>query len=305
MSRRRSNSRFLMNRVAARWVNRRRRRALIESSRRVICRTALLVAVVTLVSIFSSACGGRGEVLDRAQAAWDTGDFVSAVAKYEEFLRNSPHDDQGAVARFRVANIYYYNLKAYEKAIQHYIHLLEDFPKSGDVEASRLRLAECYVALGKRQEAINEYEGLLNAPNDAVDRRRIRLNIGELYYDLNDLGQALAEYEKVTADAPYDQLSERAWLRIAGIRFLRDEFEEGLSAYDVVGGNAKDQAVRRQARLGMADCYARTFQYDLAIKVLEQTEPDLSVPEYLQQRIAAIREEQRQRNFSLAQTARP
>jgi hypothetical protein len=61
----------------------------------------------------------------------------------------------------------------------------------------------------------------------------------------------------------------------------------------------------RQARLGVADCYARTFQYDLAVKTLEQTEPDAKVPDYLKNRISAIREEQRQRNFSLTQTTRP
>jgi TolA-binding protein len=118
--------------------------------------------LVILASALLVSCARKGELLDRAQAAWDKGDFAGAAERYEEFLKSSPHHDQAADARFRIANIYYYNLKSYEKAIQHYIHLMEDFPKSPDVTASRLRLAECYVALGKRQEAINEYEGLLN-----------------------------------------------------------------------------------------------------------------------------------------------
>ncbi len=261
-----------------------------------------MIGVVALILVFPG-CGRRGELLDRAQAAWDTSDFPGAAERYEEFLKSNPHHDQSAMVRFRVANIYYHNLKSHEKAIQHYIHLIEDFPKSPDVLQARLRLAECYVALRKGREAINEYEGLLNA--DGVDRRRINLNIAELYYEIDDLGQALAEYEKVTKDAVYDELGERAWLRIAGIRFLRDEFEDALSAYKVVAEGAQDPAVRRQARLGVVDCYARTFQYELAVRTLEQTEPDPTLPDYLKQRIASIRDEQRQRNFSLTQTARP
>ncbi|MEP7271716.1 MAG: tetratricopeptide repeat protein [Acidobacteriota bacterium] len=281
------------------------RRPAVEAGLVPIGRTISMLGFVALLLTFFPSCGRRAELLDSAQTAWDVNDFSLAADRYEEFLKSNPHHEQTAMARFRVANVYYYNLKSYEKAIQHYIHLIEDFPKSPDVVSSRLRLAECYVALTKRREAINEYESLLDAPGGEIDARRIRLNIADLYYDINDLGQALAEYEKVTKDSAYDELNERAWLRIASIRFLRDEFEEALSAFKVVAEGAQDHAVRRQARLGVADCYARTFQYDLAVGTLEKTEPDPTLPDYLKQRIASIKDEQRQRNFSLTQTTRP
>ncbi len=276
---------------------------------RIICRAShfaltLSFAFVLLAAGFAS-CGRHAELLERAQSARDSGDYALAAQCYEEFLKGHPHHSEAATARFGVANIYYYNLKSHERAIQHYIHLIEDFPKSADVTASRLRMAECYAALGKRKEAINEYESLVNSQDPQIQRRRIRLNIAELYYDLNDFGQALAEYEKVTGGADYDELSERAWLRIGGMRLLRDEFEEAVSAYQNVVTVTRDPSIRRQARLGMADCYRRTFQYENAIKVLEQTEPDSAAPDSLTRRIAAIREEQRQRNFSMTQSARP
>ena len=258
---------------------------------------------ILLVVLLTPGCSRQGEILDRAQASWDKGEFALSAEQYEEFLRNNPHHEKAPEARLRVGNIYFYNLKSYEKAAQHYIHLIDDFPRTSDAAIARQRLAECYVELGKRQAAINEYEVLLGTSGTDVDRRRIRLNVADLYYELNDLGQALAEYEKVGGE--YDQLSERALLRIAGIRFLRDEFEDALAAYGEVARNSKDRAIVRQARLGMADCYARTFEYDLAVATLEQTEPESSAPDYLRNRIAAIRDEQRQRNFSLTQSGRP
>lgn len=270
-----------------------------SSARRWTKAAALPILLVILLGL--AGCARRGELLDQAQAAWDGGDYQTAALRYEEFLKENPHHDQTAAARFRLGNIYYYNLKQYERAIQQYIHLLEDFPGSSDFVASRQRLAECYTALGKQREAINEYESLLRGTpgaSGAVDGRRLRLNIADLYYELNDLGQALAEYEKVTVGGEYDSLAERSWLRIAGIRFLRDEFDEALAAYRKVADNASEPGVSRDARYGIADCFERTFEYDQAVKILESTEPDPKNPEYIQRRVAALREQQRQRNFS-------
>lgn len=247
--------------------------------------------------LLAASCSRRA-LLDQAQASWDGGDYASAANNYEQFLKDNPQSEQAAMARFRVATIYHRNLKQYDRAIQHYIHLIEDHPQSPDVQTARLRLAECYSATGKPREAISEYESLLPLTAEDREKRRIRLNIADLYYEMNDLGQAVAEYQKVTANAGYDELCERAYLRIGGIRFLRDEFEDGIPAYQAVAQNAKDAMIRRVARFGLADCYERTFQYDLAVKTLEETEPDPKSPNYIQQRVATIRDQQRQRNLT-------
>ena len=65
-------------------------------------------------------------------------------------------------------------------------------------------------------------------------------SIADIYYDLNDLGQALAEYQKVVETPQYDDIAERAWLRIAGIRFLRDEFGDALNAYRTLAEKTSD-----------------------------------------------------------------
>ena len=245
----------------------------------------------------TSACS-RGELLDRAQAAWDNGDYTRAAEYYEQFINENPRNEQVSFARFRAATIYHRDLKKYDRAIEHYIHLVEDFPKSPDRLDARMRLAECYAATGKRREAISEYENLLASISDEKEKRHIRLNIAELYYDLNDLGQALVEYRSVTGSELYDELSERAYLRIGGIRLLRNEYEDALSAYQAVAQNTGNSMIRRIARFGIADCYQRASLYDLAVKTLEETEPDPNSPEYIKQRITNIREQQRERNLS-------
>jgi hypothetical protein len=149
----------------------------------------LRLLVVVLVSAFLVSCARKGELLDRAQVAWDK-EIFDRCGAVQEFLKNNPHHDQAADARFRIANIYYDNLNPMRRrsSTTFISSRLSKITRRARLASST---AECYVALGKRQEAINEYEGLLNTPVEGNRRRRVRLSIADLYYDLKDLGQAL------------------------------------------------------------------------------------------------------------------
>ena len=258
------------------------------------------IFLISFCLVFLPACRKRGTaLLDRAQTAWDAADYGTAAARYEDFLRDSPRDEQAASARFKAANIYLFNLHEYESAIQQYIHLIEDFPNFPEIMQARQRLAQSYASAKKTREAIMEYENLLQLTQETTDKRLLRLNVADLYYELNELGQALAEYHKVITNSPYDELSERAQIRIGGIHLLRDEFDEAIPAYQIVISSTKDNDLRRLAQYGLADCYERTFQYDKAVSVLEQVAPDPKTPEYISRRISTIRDLQRQRNLTV------
>lgn len=262
-----------------------------------------LLAIAICLLLFSASCSRRA-LLDQAQAAWDGGDYPTAAAAYEEYLKRNPQGDQAAFARLRAATVYRRDLRQYDRAIQHYLHFIEDFPKSPGIYQARLNLAECYTATQKFREAISEYENALPAAagskEGSKEMRGVRLKIADLYYEMKDLGQALAEYQKVTKDAAYDELYELAFLQIGGIHLLRDEFDEAIPAYRTVTENTQNAKMRRTARFHLADCYERTFQYDLAVQTLQETEPDPATPGYIPQRITAIQEQARQRNVAPA-----
>ncbi len=247
--------------------------------------------------ILSPACSRRAQ-LESAQNAWDNGDYPKAADRYEQYLKDNPTSEKAAFARYQAATIYRRDLKQCDRAIPHYIHLIVNFPNSPDVYNARMHLAECYDKTEKPREAITEYENLLPFTADEKEKRRFRTQIAELYYKMNDYGQAIAEYQKVTGNATYDDLSELAWLQLAGIRLLRDEYDEAIPAYQTVAANTKDGEIRRLARYRLADCFERIFQYDQAVKTLEESEPDPKSPNYLQERIATIRDNQRQRSIS-------
>ncbi len=254
----------------------------------------LLFAFCLLLS--GLGCRSRGTLLNQAQAAWDRSDYQTAVTHYEEFLKGATTPEQAANVHFEVAEIYYLNLKQYDRAAEHYIRLIEDFPRFPKREQAYHHLAECFELVKKPREAISEYESLLIAFPDSPERRNVRLAIADLYNDY-DQSQALVEYQKVVKDAPYDELAEKAYLRIGGVRYVRGSFEEAIPAYQAVDQNTKDPIIRRQARERLADCYEGMVNYDKAVEILEHTESDPKDPGYLQKRIEGIRERQRTRRL--------
>jgi tetratricopeptide (TPR) repeat protein len=241
----------------------------------------------------------RPALLDQAQQAWDNDDFASAAAHYETFLREHPESDQVAAIRFRVATICARDLREYDRAISHLIRLLEDHPDSPDTLMGRLRLAECYAASEKPNEAISEYENLLPLLSDAHEKRRLRLQIAELYYEKNDLRQAVVEYQKVLQGDPPDDLYERASLRLGQVAYLRDDLETAMSSFERVVRLTKDPMAKRVAQLGMVDCFERTLRFEEAVSLLETigTDPtvDSTQKAHLQKRISEMRTRERQR----------
>lgn len=263
---------------------------------RVLFRCCLLLAACCLLLPAFTACRNRA-LLDQARQAVETGDHQAAVSYYEEFLKAHPNHDQTGNAHFEAGNIYLFNLKQYDKAVAHYIQLIEGSPRSPHLFQARQRLAKSYVSLDRRREAINEYENLLTAFPDQVDQRRIRLEIADLYFEQNDLRQARTEYQKVISPDKYDSLTERAYLQIGGICVLLENIEDAIPVYQTVVRQTPDQEIRHRAALLLADCYQRTLQFEEAVKTLEQTEPDPKAPDEIKRRIAAVRELQKQRGL--------
>ena len=256
----------------------------------------LLTLLLCLFLLFQLSCRSRDALLTQAQTAWDNKDYAAATISYEQFLKDSQPSDQTAEIHFKAANIYYLNLKQYDHAAEHYIRLIEDYPKFPSIEQSHQRLAECYAEMKKIREAIGEYEKLLIAFPDTENKRKIRMAIADLYYE-NDKSQALVEYQKVVKDVAYDALSEKAYLKIGGVRILRNEFEAAQSAFRAVIENTTDAMIRRQTRDRLADCLENTSKHEEAIQILEQTEADPKDPNYLKTRIAGIRERQKTRKL--------
>lgn len=230
-------------------------------------RSALLM-LCCVVALTTAACSkSSANSLERAVAAWDSGDYKVAVEEYENFLDHNPTAEKAPEARFQLANIYYFKLQRYDQARAHYSALLEQHPSHVNAQLARERLAEVLGEMGRSYEAIAEFENI--NPPDVNERRRVRLRIADLYFAQRNYSQALTEYERVVEKVAYDELTEQAYLREASIYHIeRSQYQQAIPVYQKLASSSGDTKVRLRAMYGLADCYAALYQMDEAIKTL-------------------------------------
>jgi tetratricopeptide (TPR) repeat protein len=229
-----------------------------------------------LLALLAGACHRNADQsLSRAVEAWDSGNYETAAEEYEHYLQQRPDGDGASEARFQLANIYYFKLKRYEQARALYTTFLEQNSSHVSAPLARERLAEVLGEMGRSYEAIAEYENL--NPQNEDERRRIRLRIADLYFAQRNYSQALTEYEKVVEKAPYDEMSEQAYLREATVYHIeRGQYLQAIPIYQKLASDGSESKVRLRAKYGLADCYAGLYEFDDAIKTLrsinEETE---------------------------------
>lgn len=251
-----------------------------------------LFLFLALLFAFAVSCKRSTEnTPQRAAEAWDSGDYKLAADEYEQYIERNPAGEQSLDARFKLANIYYFNLRRYEQARAHYAALLYQDSSNPNAQVARERLAEVLGELGRSYEAISEYENL--SPRDTTERRRIRLRIADLYFDQKNYSQALTEYDKVIESADYDDLSEQAYLREASIYNSRSQYQLSLVAYQKLASESNDTEVQMRATYGLVDCYAGLYQFDEAIKILRSIK-DEREREHIAQRISELETQKRE-----------
>jgi tetratricopeptide (TPR) repeat protein len=243
--------------------------------------------------VLADACHrDADQTLARAVEAWDSGDYKSSAEEYERYLYQRPTGEKAADARFQLANIYYFKLRRYDQARAGYVTFLEQNPSHPNAQLARERLAEVLAEMGRSYDAIAEYENL--NPQDSAERRRIRLRIADLYFAQRNYSQALTEYEKVIEKAPYDELSEQAYLREASVYHLeRGQYQQALPVYQKLASMTSDGKVRIRAAYGLADCYAGLYQFDDAIRTLRAIKDEAEHAD-VARRVAELEQQKRE-----------
>ena len=244
------------------------------------------LALCSVIVLYFVSGNGSDDTLRRALEARESRDYDRAAAGYEKHLQEHPGDSRSPEVKFQLANIYFLNLKQYDRARNLYRDFLSEAASSPNAPLARERLADVLAETGRSYEAIAEYENL-NPPEDK-QRRRIRLRIADLYFDQRNYSQALTEYDKVIEQSDYDDLSEQALLREASIFHLaRNQYQQALPVYQRLASSTSDPEVHDRALLGMSDCYAGLYQLDQAIKLLHEIK-SASQQSYVSRRIAEL-----------------
>ncbi|MDL2284994.1 tol-pal system protein YbgF [Oxalobacter sp. OttesenSCG-928-P03] len=86
------------------------------------------------------------QAFDKAEAAFQAGDYKEAVSAYNTFLRRFPKSGVAVLAQYGLGNSYYL-LKDYKNALSAHAVLVKRYPESEKVPETMLTMASCHLGL--------------------------------------------------------------------------------------------------------------------------------------------------------------
>jgi predicted negative regulator of RcsB-dependent stress response len=260
---------------------------------------SFLLVVLLCFLILCSGCRSKLRTpVDQAEDAWLAGDCQKAASEYESYLQKNPRTSGTDKVHFALGNVYclckQVEQRDLAKAQEQYKLAAEQTGDNVLAVTARQRVAEIYVDMNRKSDAIAEYENLLQRYPDTAQKRSIRLAIANLYNDLNNYSQAETEYEKVTTAVSYDQLSEAAYIRVSNIDLLRERYDRAIPVLEKIVTNTNDPHIQAQARFSLSEIYVKQFQYDEALEQLKLIKnPSPAEAEFIKKRTDQIQRDRK------------
>ena len=174
----------------------------------------------------------RIALADSYFAEGGTANYVLAVSSYREFLTLYPQHPKSDYAQFRAAESYFKQKNspdrdqtATEQALEEYQRLLDVYPQSSHVEATRERIRECRQALARSsfqvgyfyqktrqawRAAIGRYEVVLSEYPDYDRTDEVLYRIAECLGNAGRYAEARPHLARLQAEFPESPFVEQA-----------------------------------------------------------------------------------------------
>ncbi len=257
--------------------------------RAVFLRTVSLVALSALLG-----CRSPDEQrLVAGRQAMGRGEYREAIRCYNEIVLGNPSSPEAPRALYEVGVIYFLELRDVEAAKRIFREVKGDYPNSSSATDARRMLARIYGdEQGELRRAIRAYEQLLDE-YEGRDKKEIQLAIADYYYEMDDMTTAVAGYGRVIDDFRYDELSDRAYIRLAHISAFQGRDEESLEALEALLSRSDRPVSRRRALMFAAEVHLASHRYEQGEACLERADREFpGDPEILDRRARLTRQEQ-------------
>ncbi len=166
--------------------------------------------------------------------AMGRGEYREAIRHYNEIVLGNPSSPEAPRALYEVGVIYFLELRDVEAAKRIFREVKSDYPQSPSAKDARRMLARIYGdEQGELRRAIRAYEQLLDE-YAGRDKKEIQLAIADYYYELDEMTTAVEGYGRVIDEHAYDELSDRAYIRLAHISAFLGREEESLAAVEAL-----------------------------------------------------------------------
>ena len=250
-------------------------------------RLTLLLAL----ALAALACQSETERLfAEAARAEGADDYEGAARRLREIVIADPDSPFAARAQFELAQIHLLRTRDATAAHAALLKILDDYPDSAVALPAHRLLARLYEReLEDPQRAVPHYLAVLENEVEVDVERETLLSLGECHYRLEQLEEAASAYSRAVT-LPYDGSSDAAYFRLATLSRLTGDSEASLRWLQELSGRTTDPARSYAALLGQVEVLMGLERFADAQERLREAErlsPDAPENDQLQARLEA------------------
>jgi TolA-binding protein len=216
------------------------------------------VAILCILLVWMAGLSGCGDspkkLVHQAGQKFDAGDYLGALALYEQVVENFPKNQVADDALYWMGIINHLYLKDDVKGLQAFERVAKDYPASPFAIDAQRYTAAILERLQKTRQAIEAYEHLSEISPDPKVAQESHYKIGELYFEAGDLDQARNEWDAQLKKYPDGMLTDRILYGIASTYFIQGQCEEALNFLERLIQNYPQSEVSTDARFRVASC---------------------------------------------------
>jgi TolA-binding protein len=193
------------------------------------------------------------------------GEYDAALEYNMEVVRLMPNSDYAAEAMAAIESIY--TARRQPEKFLEYVeqNSLAQSRSDADREKLYFNTAEQLYLAGNHQQAATTLRKYLEEYPGGADRLLAEFYLAECYNALGQKEQAVGHYAAATAGESVYSFSEMARLRYAELSYALERYQDAFKGYQELLSTAKMDANKQTARVGMMRAAYRSKDYATAI----------------------------------------
>lgn len=227
----------------------------------------------------------------RARRAVVQHQYGAALGLFQQIVDARPDGDRALESAREGARIAHLELKNYPRAVEFYRHIILRSPDPAERKEAQRAVAQIYFEnLQDFERAVIEFERLLKFTTTTEEAFRYRLNLAKAHLQLNNLDQAANELDVILSlKLEPDEIFEAKSLK-ANILVGAHRHQDAAVVWDSVLKDFPERSRKENVALNLVVCYEELKDFGKAIEVLERMKADYPNPQFLNLRIARLRE---------------
>ena len=227
----------------------------------------------------------------RAKAAIEKEDYSTALTILQKIMVANPDSAQSLDAARLGGQVAHLNAKNYALAVDFFKHVVVRSPDPIERKTAQKNIAQIeFENLQDFNQAVLEYEKLLRLDNGPDETFRYRLNLAKSQLRMNNIDQAVTELDillsqKHTPDEIFEGRVLKANTLVAAKRI-----NEAAGAWQEILKEFPEKSKKENVALNLVVIFEEQKEFSKAIEVLQGMREGYAHPDFLDIRIARLRE---------------